>query len=110
MSRHYKGRNSELIVFRNRKLAARFYWYSSLIGLRFEKCVDYLQQEFDLSQSRIEDLLRENADFVSQLEIREADVQFLRSLYPFFSWQYVPATKSRSGVQLSLDLFSDCGS
>ena len=99
-----KGRNSDLIFQRNQKLAARFYWYSCLIGFKFSKCLGFLEKEFDLSQSRICDLLTENADLIGNYEYKKIDVTILKDKYPFFNWS-LPAMKSPNAVQLSLNLF-----
>ena len=103
-----KGRNADLITYRNQKLAARFYFYSCIIGLKFSKCLENLTPEFDLSESRICDLLSENSDMVSHMERKGVTLQELKFQYPFMNWQF-PATKSRSAVQLSLDLFANSG-
>lgn len=101
-----KGRDADLITYRNQKLAARFYFYSCIIGLRFSKCLEYLQPEVDLSESRICDLLSENSKIVSNMERNAVTLQELKNHYPFLNWQF-PSTKSQSAVQLSLDLFAN---
>lgn len=81
-----KGRSSNLIARRNKRLAARFYFYSIVIGLKFSRCLDLLAQEFDLSEARICDLLPEVADVVNELDRTAAGPTQLRELYPFLSW------------------------
>lgn len=88
-----KGRNAELIIYRNQKLAARFYFYSCIIGLKFSKCLEFLIPEFDISESRICDLLSENSDIVSKMERKEVTLQDLKSNYPFMNWQFSPGVK-----------------
>lgn len=102
-----KGRSSSLIQNRNAKLAARFYWYSCIIGLKFSRCLEELEQEFDLSQSRICDLIAESSDIISQLERSDISVQQLKARFPFLSWthSYSPAKTSSILVQQSLPLF-----
>lgn len=100
-----KGRSRQLIRQRDQRLAARFYWYNEIIGLRHEKCLRHLEREFDLRGSRIQDILTQNIGIVRQLEDKKADAAFLKALFPFMVWQYLPATTPSSGVQLSLDLF-----
>lgn len=99
-----KGRSSALISHRNQKLAARFYWYSCIIGFKFSKCLNHLEIEFDISQSRICDLISENAELISKHEREMTDAAVLKNKYPFMNWQF-PAMKSHSAVQLSLGLF-----
>lgn len=104
-----KGRSTYHIQRRNKRLAARFYWYSCIIGLKFSKCLELLDQEFEITESRICDLLSENAETVTQLEQNSINVQQLKQSYPFMSWQFLPANSSQKSVQLSLDLFSNFG-
>lgn len=89
-----KGRNAELINYRNQKLAARFYFYSCIIGLKFSKCLEFLIPEFDISESRICDLLAENAEIVSRMERKEIGLNELKQQYPFLNWQFKPRQNS----------------
>lgn len=94
-----KGRSSNLIARRNKRLAARFYFYNIVIGLKFSRCLDLLEQEFDLSEARICDLLPEVADEVNELDRICASPTQLKEMYPFLSWNYTPPRSTR---QLSL--------
>ena len=110
MKHHFpKGISKELINYRDHKLAARFYWYSCIIGLKFERCLFHLEKEFDIRGTTIQELITKNSDLITQMEMRDIDTQFLKSLFPFMNWQYLPATKSNNGEQLSLDLFEELG-
>ncbi|CAM3980170.1 hypothetical protein ELBR111191_20570 [Elizabethkingia bruuniana] len=102
-----KGRSPFLIQNRNNKLAARFYWYSCLLGLNFSRCLSELEQEFDISESRICDLISECGDIISELERNQVSIQQLKSRFPFFSWNYTysPAKTLSIAVQSSLNLF-----
>lgn len=102
-----RGRNNELIQYRNRKLVARFYYYSSLLGLKFSRCLKHLVVEFDLSESRICDLISEQSEMVSEMEIKKIGIAELRSAYPFMNWQNPSSNQWRNAQQLSLDLFAD---
>lgn len=82
-----KGRNKALIINRNKKLCARFYYYSNLIGFRFEKVIKILVSEFDISESRIEDIITENTIYLADLEKKEATENHLKKQYPFFLWK-----------------------
>ena len=103
--RNNRGRDRELISSRNQRLSARFYWYSNLIGLKYAKCLFYLEKEFEISQARIQDLIKQNTTIISQLEKNEVDDVLLKKIYPFMSWQFVPHTKPQNVVQLSSVLF-----
>ncbi len=83
-----KGRSGSLIARRNKRLAARFYWYSIVIGLKFSKCLDLLSEEFDLSEARICDLLTEIADDVNELERTLTGITQLKDSYPFLNWTF----------------------
>ena len=100
-----KGRNEKLIAKRNRKLVCRFYFYSNLMCLNFSKCLELLEDELDLSQSRITDLLAENSDQITTLERANTTLADLKAAYPFMSWQYNHEKRSRTGAQTSLALF-----
>ncbi|AQX13502.1 MULTISPECIES: hypothetical protein [Elizabethkingia] len=83
-----KGRSSECIEKRNIKLSARFYWYSNIVGLKFEKCIEYLKAEFDITESRICDLIRENNTILSGFESKKATETDLKKMFSFMNWNY----------------------
>ncbi|WP_333662276.1 hypothetical protein [Chishuiella changwenlii] len=99
-----KGRNEHLIADRNKLLTARFYYYSTLNGLKFSKCLENLEKEFFISQSRIADLLAQHTDYISLLEKENYSLQTLKDYFPFMSWQYHHGKMSQTGGQLFLDL------
>ncbi len=73
---------------RNIKLCYRYYFYSELIGLKISKCIELLCVEFNLSESRILDLIKENSDTISNIISKQVTVQELAKRYPFFNWKY----------------------
>jgi|GEM_PF-444901 len=83
-----KGRNTELISQRNHKLCARFYWYSEILNIRFKKTLKFLNEEFDLSEARIAQLLRENTDIIADFEDSKISAAELEKLYPHFNWNF----------------------
>ncbi len=99
-----KGRNENLIADRNKLLTARFYFYSSLNGLKFSKCLENLEKEFFLSQSRIADLLAAHTDYICHLETENYTTTTLKDYFPFMNWSYHHGKMSQSGSQLFLDL------
>lgn len=101
-----KGRNAYLIQYRNQKLVARFYYYSHLLGLKFSRCLENLSIEFDLTESRICDLISEQSQSVSELESKGVSVAELRKTYPFMAWRNPPSNSWNTARQLSLPLFS----
>ncbi|SDE80168.1 hypothetical protein, partial [Riemerella columbipharyngis] len=102
-----KGRNTELIRYRNEKLAARFYYYSFILGLKFSRCLEHLILEFDLSESRICDLISDYAAYISNLEYRNIGISQLKQTYPFMVWTPPASSYKSNARQLSLDLFSE---
>lgn len=91
-----KGRNIDRIKARNRRLAARLYFYEELCGLRSEVFLPYLAEEFDLSPSRIEDLLPTAYRTAVALKRKGVSIAELRLYYPFMSWRYEHAKRSET--------------
>ncbi|MGG5507917.1 MULTISPECIES: hypothetical protein [unclassified Myroides] len=100
-----KGRNEGLIQKRNQQMVARFYFYSTLMALKFSTVLELLEQEFFLSQARITDLLAENAELITTVELKQISISELRDSYPSMNWQYNHAKRSQTAGQISLDLF-----
>lgn len=82
------GRSRERILARNSKLAARYYFYSTIAGLKLSRCLEILQAEFDLSESRICDLIGDISDQIKAHERSGTTVPELRDLFPFLVWSY----------------------
>lgn len=100
-----KGRNPQLISVRNFKLSARYYWYSTILGLNTERCLTHLVEDFDLSKSTIYDIIGENSDIINAFSQKDVDVSLLKKLFPMFSWSYsFPASSSPSFEQWFSDL------
>lgn len=99
-----KGRNPLLINERDLRLSARYYFYTSIIGLNFTKCLQYLEVEFNLSEARITDVLAENSDTVSQLITSQVTDKHLQQAYPFMNWRYNHYTMSQKPAELLLNL------
>lgn len=91
-------------AYRNEKLSARFYFYSVLIGLKFSRCLQLLEQEFDISESTICDIIADNNELISHLERKRFTASDLKKHYPFMSWQYNPPTPFQTANQLRLTL------
>ncbi|MDO5607627.1 MAG: hypothetical protein Q4G08_04130 [Capnocytophaga sp.] len=75
-------------AYRNEKLAARFYFYSDLMGLRYEVCTKLLEQEFDVSETRIYELVNENSHQIARLKHQKTNTGELSKRYPFLNWSY----------------------
>lgn len=90
-----KGRNLELIKNRNRKLVHRYY-YAVLLGFKSAKTLQYLVEEFDLSESRINTILFQNSDYFNQIERECLRIEDLKAIYPFMTWERLPASLFRN--------------
>lgn len=84
-----KGRSSKHIIKRNNRLFARFYWYNNIVGIKFSKCLELLEIEFDLTETTLCDLISSNTDILSSLEREKITEKQLNNLYPFMVWKYV---------------------
>jgi len=73
---------------RNDLLASRFYYYFSILELRFEACIQNLSNDFFLGENSIEQILIKRKDLVRQLKEKNADLRYLQKQYP--SWQWKP--------------------
>src|SRR5690554_4240081 len=104
-NRRHKGRSKRLIGNRNKKLAARYYFYSHICCLHYDKCLELLEEELDISQSTINDLLYKYSYLVDQLQQDKVTVQELKTAFPFFNWRYDHGTRSQNAKQTSLALF-----
>lgn len=91
-------------AYRNEKLSARFYFYSHLIGLKFSRCLQLLEREFDISESTICDIIAENNDVISHLQRKNFSASELKKHYPFMNWQYNLQTPLQNEAQLRLAL------
>ena len=98
-----RGRSSLHIQSRNAKLAARYYYYAHLVGLHYERCLLYLEKEFDLTTTTISQLITAHNALVFGMRKKELTTQDLAKMYPYLNWQYNHATMSQmSDVQLSI--------
>ena len=102
---HNKGRSQERIAYRNQKLAARFYFYSNILGLKYDHLIQYLEKEFDLTEPRLYDLISEISQDIVNLENNRVTVKQLKKVYPFMSWQYSHSKTSQILAALPLTLF-----
>lgn len=91
-------------AYRNEKLSARFYFYNNLIGLKFSRCLQLLEREFDISESTILDIIAENNHIIAHLERKQFSANDLKKIYPYFSWQYNLQTPLQTATQLCLAL------
>ena len=82
-----KGRSSVLIIKRDRALVARYYFWTEIKRRRYDDTLAILQnQEFFISERRIENVIRESGEYLDRLLLKKAPVNDLRREYPSFNW------------------------
>lgn len=76
------------IQSRNRKLAARYYYYARLHRLNYEVIVtDLLPEEFDLATRTIIDALSDNHAHIMHFQQQQYGIAELRKEYPYLAWK-----------------------
>jgi hypothetical protein len=82
-----KGRSSVLITKRDRALIARYYFWTEIKRRRYDDTLAILQnQEFFISERRIENIIRESGEYLDLLLSKQAVVNDLKREYPSFNW------------------------
>ena len=71
---------------RNLKIACRFHYWYNIKGLKYECVLTVLNQEFDLSETRIAQLIMNARDHIKGLKNDNADRKYLAAKYPYFNW------------------------
>jgi hypothetical protein len=71
---------------RNYKIACRFHYHFYIKGLRYERTLTVLHQEFDLSETRIAQLIMAGRQHLEQLKADKADGKALQKIIPYFNW------------------------
>lgn len=99
-----KGRDKTCIQERNLKLLARFYFYSNLLSLKFERCVSNLEQEFNIKEATITSIVAQNSDTINNFASNKVTIAKLKASYPYLNWHYNHATRFQSASQLLLSL------
>jgi|SRR5690625_211960 len=89
-----KGRSSRLINKRNNELAARFYFYNSIVGLQTDRCLKLLEEEFYISKATVYDNLLKVNHIVELLKVRQINVSQLQKWYPYLNWTARFSTQS----------------
>ena len=71
---------------RNYKIACRFYYYFTIKGLKYERSIGHLHEEFDLSPLRLEQLIMQERETLAGLRDDKADSKYLQKKIPYFNW------------------------
>lgn len=71
---------------RNRALCYRYYYYAEIKFIRYDKCLEYLEQEFYLTEARIIDILSECSDIIKEIVADKPCIKDLQDRIPHFKW------------------------
>lgn len=81
-----RGRNDELNHERNACLAARYYYYGHLKECKYEEIISLLVREFFISPSRINRIVQDHADKISEMKTQKITRYKLGQTWPHLKW------------------------
>lgn len=81
-----KGRNIDLLKNRDRKLAARFYYWAGIKNLRYSETIDKLVEEFDITEKVVIERLRLNQEYIDRLFADKPSSNNLKRIHPQYHW------------------------
>lgn len=81
-----KGRSVELDIKRNKLLLLRYVYYGKHTTDRYEIILNNLENEFHISQRRIQDIIQENSTTLRQHRNDFPAIPVLRKMYPHLVW------------------------
>lgn len=71
---------------RNLAICYRYYYYAEIKFLRYDKCLEYLEQEFYITECRIIDILSECHNSIKAIVVDKPSVKDLQEKIPHFKW------------------------
>ncbi len=71
---------------RNLHLAHRYYYYAEVKFLRYDKCLQILEQEFYITEARLVVVLSECTEVLRELVEAKPSVKELQQKIPHFNW------------------------
>jgi len=83
------GEQGQRSVFQERqkdKIAIRFYYYGTMNRFGFTKCLEELENEFDLTHRTIIDKLGERQELLQELKATAPTPKDLSRKYPYLNW------------------------
>jgi hypothetical protein len=80
------GRSKDLISKRDKRLLYRYYFYIRIQRFTYQEAISRLNEEFDLSESRIVICLTQKTADLKQIIEEKPAVKLLKSLYPWMNW------------------------
>jgi hypothetical protein len=89
-----KGRSPVLLENRNNKLLYRYYYYTRLLQYSFNKVIEMLVYEFDLSRITITELVQDRASQLRQIADSQPTIKELEKMFPSYNWKGKPQGRS----------------
>ncbi|MDM8176859.1 hypothetical protein QT327_21330 [Olivibacter sp. 47] len=71
---------------RDEALIYRYYFYSTVAGFSYEKCLRLLEDEFYLSERAIIARLDANYELLKEVVGRSPKVSYIKQKYPYYTW------------------------
>lgn len=81
-----RGR-TKYMVARDRLLLARYYYYASIKGLRFERCLAVLEDEFFIGGQAIVKRITLHAESLKSMVNDNITAKTLKQQYPHLVWE-----------------------
>jgi hypothetical protein len=83
--KHVKGVFTDV---RNYKIACRLYYHFSIRGLQYTRAITELHKEFDLSETRIAQIimLQASTDALKSLKALNPDRKYFQNKFPYYNW------------------------
>jgi hypothetical protein len=71
---------------RNLAICYRYYYYAEIECKRYDKCLEFLENEFYITEARIIDVLSECHDSIKLIVAEKPTIKDLQKKIPHFKW------------------------
>lgn len=72
---------------RNEAVVYRFYFYATIHNLKYEQCLEQLEQEFYLTSSRIIKVLTDSNSMLNRVQHEAPTIKQLEQKFPHLVWR-----------------------
>jgi hypothetical protein len=72
---------------RNKALVYRYFYWAEIHRLRYEDCLQELENEFYITTTRIITVLSQSNDIISKVTQEQPTLNELQLLFPHFTWK-----------------------
>ncbi len=86
----------KLIDLKREAMCYRYYYYTRVIGLRYEDALEWLMKDFFIQDSSIYRILTDCADRIKQIGKDAPKVSQLKEKYPNYSWGLNPIKTTKT--------------